>query len=113
MISISFYPVFLDLNDISLDVSYVDDPHVSVTLSEVPHYPREHIIEWLRYRGDSLKALDSHEAYKGLLFITITMVLQTQSLIQHQTSSGKKEGSYSWIPVKTFLLLQLRTYLKF
>ena len=53
MISISFYPVFLDLNDISLDVSYVDDPHVSVTLSEVPHYPRKHIIEWLRYRGDS------------------------------------------------------------
>ena len=31
MISISVYPVFLDLNDISLDVSDVDDPHVSVT----------------------------------------------------------------------------------
>ena len=59
MISISVYPVFLDLNDISLDVLDVDDLHVSVTLSEVLHYPREHLIEWLIYRGDSLKGLDN------------------------------------------------------
>jgi len=51
--------LFLDLDDITLGITDINDPHVTVELSKVPYYSRAHLIEWLKYGGDSLKGLDN------------------------------------------------------
>ena len=37
----------------------IDDPCVHVDLDNLPQYDRNHLINWLKYRGDCLKSLDS------------------------------------------------------
>jgi len=50
-----------------LNITYINDPHITVELSKVPYYSHGHLIEWLKYRGDSLKR-DNMNHIRALLF---------------------------------------------
>ena len=48
-----------DYSHVVLEESNVNDPCVHINLNELPQYDRNHLISWLKYRGDSLKSLTS------------------------------------------------------
>lgn len=51
--------LFLDYSNIQLEECDIDDPYVHIHLDKLPEYKREHLTGWLKYRGDSLKSLDT------------------------------------------------------
>lgn len=42
----------------------IDDPCVHVDLENLPNYDRNHLISWLKYRGDNLKSLDNMKSIR-------------------------------------------------
>ena len=47
----------VDIRDIKLTPDDIEDPNVHADVAKLGEYKRHQMIEWLRYRGDSLKGL--------------------------------------------------------
>ena len=54
-------------SDIHLMGSDINDPFVHIDLKNLPNYSRQHIMQWLVYRGDSLQAIHSLKDAKTIV----------------------------------------------
>lgn len=61
----------LDPEDIMLTEEDIDHPYIHVDLCKLPNYNRDHLITWLKYRGDTLKHLDSMKEIRNRYMIVI------------------------------------------
>ena len=52
-----------DTSDI-LKEQDIDHPFIHVDLCQLPDYTRDHLVIWLKFRGDTLKRLDSERNQK-------------------------------------------------
>ena len=47
--------LFTDLNEVKLTTKDIADPHIEIDVNNLADYNKYVSIQWLRYRGDSLK----------------------------------------------------------
>ena len=56
---------YMDPIDVHLLECDIDDPCVHIELENLPNYSRQHLMQWLVYRGDCLRGIHTLKDVKS------------------------------------------------